>query len=134
MAFNVQITKTLSGNLTNGTLTVNSIVLRNVYNDGKYYFGDGWKDVQYKKDNDQDVKTYYTLSNSNITVGTGLQPLSSNDIFVIPQDRTKDDTDGMYLEINYGTGKQATIPLAVKWEAGIKYTIDIKLGTVLIQQ
>ena len=133
VAFNVQITNTLSGKLTNGTLTVNSIVLRNVYNDGKYYFGSGWQDVNYEKVNGQEKKANYTLSNSNITVGTGLQALSSNDIFIIPQERIANGTNDMYLEIKYsGKTEPAIIPLDVDWQAGYKYTIDIKLGTSLI--
>ena len=128
LAFNVQITNTLKTNkLSNGTLTVNSIVLRNVSNSGKYYFGTStWGDVS--------GSAYYTLT-SGITVDTEAQALSSNYLFVIPQTRAVNGTTGTYLEINYtlSGSKQATIPLAVDWVAGSKYTIDIKLGTTLIQ-
>ena len=126
VAFNVQITNTLKTNL-GSTLTVNSIVLRNVSNSGKYYFGTStWGDVS--------GSAYYTLT-SGITVDTEAQALSSNYLFVIPQTRAVNGTTGTYLEINYtlSGSKQATIPLAVDWEAGSKYTIDIKLGTTLIQ-
>jgi hypothetical protein len=129
LAFNVQITNTLKTNtLSNGTLTVNSIVLRNVSNSGKYYFGTStWGDVS--------GSAYYTLTSGNITVDTEAQALSSNYLFVIPQTRAVNGTTGTYLEINYtlSGSKQATIPLAVDWVAGSKYTIDIKLGTGLIQ-
>ena len=129
LAFNVQITNTLKTNkLSNGTLTVNSIVLRNVSNSGKYYFGTStWGDVS--------GSAYYTLNSGNITVDTEAQALSSNYLFVIPQTRAVNGTTGTYLEINYtlSGSKQATIPLAVDWVAGSKYTIDIKLGTTLIQ-
>lgn len=125
VAFNVKITKTLKTKL-GTTLTVNSIVLRNVSNSGKYYFGTStWGDVS--------GSAYYTLTSGNITVDTEAQALSSNYLFVIPQTRAA----GTYLEINYtlSGSKQATIPipLAVDWVAGSKYTIDIKLGTGLIQ-
>ena len=123
VAFNVQITNTLKTNL-GSTLTVNSIVLRNVSNSGKYYFGTStWGDVS--------GSAYYTLTSGNITVDTEAQALSSNYLFVIPQTRAA----GTYLEINYtlSESKQATIPLAVDWVAGSKYTIDIKLGTGLIK-
>ena len=126
VALNVQITNTLKTNL-GSTLTVNSIVLRNVSNSGKYYFGTStWGDVS--------GSAYYTLT-SGITVDTEAQALSSNYLFVIPQTRAVNGTTGTYLEINYtlSGSKQATIPLAVDWEAGSKYTIDIKLGTTLIQ-
>ncbi len=131
LAFNVQITNTLkTKKLSNGTLTVNSIVLRNVSNSGKYYFGTStWGDVS--------GSAYYTLTSGNITVDTEPQALSSNYLFVIPQSREANGTTGTYLEINYTfsgqTKTSATIPLAVNWEAGSEYTIDIKLGTTLIQ-
>ena len=127
VAFNVQITKTLKTKL-GTTLTVNSIVLRNVSNSGKYYFGTStWGDVS--------GSAYYTLTSGNITVDTEAQALSSNYLFVIPQTRADNGTTGTYLEINYtlSGSKQATIPLAVDWVAGSKYTIDIKLGTTRIQ-
>lgn len=129
LAFNVQITNTLKTNkLSNGTLTVNSIVLRNVSNSGKYYFGTStWGDVS--------GSAYYTLTSGNITVDTEAQALSSNYLFVIPQTRAVNGTTGTYLEINYtlSGSKQATIPLSMNWEAGKQYTINIKLGTGLIQ-
>lgn len=130
LAFNVQITKTLKTTL-GTTLTVNSIVLHNVSNTGKYYFGEtpAWGDVS--------GSAYYTLTDGNITVDTELQALRSNYLFVIPQSRDANGTTGTYLEINYTfTGQKqtsATIPLAVNWAAGIQYTINIKLGTTLIK-
>lgn len=131
LAFNVQITNTLkTTKLSNGTLTVNSIVLRNVSNSGRYYFGGTpvWQNVN--------GSAYYMLTSGNITVDTEAQALSSNYLFVIPQTRAVNGTtDDTYLEINYtlSGSKQATIPLSVNWEAGKQYTIDIKLGTGLIQ-
>ena len=126
VAFNVQITNTLKTNkLSNGTLTVNSIVLRNVSNSGKYYFGTStWGDVS--------GSAYYTLTNSDITVDNTPQALSSNYLFVIPQ-----SSEATYLDVTYTfsgqTKTSATIPLSVNWEAGKQYTINIKLGTTLIQ-
>lgn len=126
VAFNVQITNTLKTKL-GSTLTVNSIVLRNVSNTGCYYFGTStWGDVS--------GSAYYTLTSGNISVDNTPQALSSNYLFVIPQSRDANGTTGTYLEINYDSNtKQATIPIAVNWAAGSKYTIDIKLGTTLIQ-
>lgn len=131
VAFNVKITSTLkSGKLGNSSLTVNSIVLRNVQNRGRYNFGtSSWSDL--------DGSAYYTLTSGNMSVDTDFVPLSSNYLFVIPQSRDANGTTGTYLEINYTfTGQKqtsATIPLAVNWEAGVPYTINIKLGTTLIQ-
>lgn len=133
VAFNVQITNTLKTAL-GSTLTVNSIVLRNVSNTGNYYFGSStWGNV--KASDDPKTPPHYTLTNGDITVDNTPQALSSNYLFVIPQTRAVNGTTGTYLEINYtlSGSKQATIPLAVNWEAGSKYTIDIKLGTSLIK-
>lgn len=133
VAFNVQITKTLKTKL-GTTLTVNSIVLRNVSNTGNYYFGSStWGDV--KASDDPKTPPHYTLTNGAITVDNTPQALSSNYLFVIPQSSEANGTTGTYLEINYtlSGSKQATIPLAVDWETGSKYTINIKLGTTLIQ-
>ena len=129
VAFNVQITKTLKTKL-GSKLTVNSIVLRNVSNSGKYYFGTStWGDVS--------GSAYYTLTSGNITVDTEAQALSSNYLFVIPQSSEANGTTGTYLDVTYTfsgqTKTSATIPLSVNWEAGKQYTINIKLGTTLIQ-
>lgn len=128
LAFNVYISNTLKKQLGNTTLTVNSIVLRNVSNLGKYYFGtSSWGDVS--------GTSYYTLTDGNISVDNELQALRSNYLFVIPQSRAANGTTGTYLEVNYvhSGSKTATIPLAINWEAGKKYTVNIKLGTTLIQ-
>ena len=135
LAFNVQITNTLKTTL-GSTLTVNSIVLRNVSNTGNYYFGSStWGDV--KASDDPKTPPHYTLTNGDITVDNTPQALSSNYLFVIPQSRAANRTEGTYLEITYNFSGQtqttATIPLAVNWEAGKQYTINIKLGTGLIQ-
>jgi hypothetical protein len=129
VAFNVQISNTLWTQL-GTTLTVNSIVLRNVNNTGRYYFGtSAWENVS--------GSAYYTLTNSSITIGTEVQALSSNHLFMIPQIREANGTTGTYLEVNYSfsgqTQTSATIPLAINWEAGYEYTINIKLGTTLIK-
>ena len=129
LAFNVYITNALKTKL-GSTLTVNSIVLHNVSNTGKYYFGSStWGDV--KASDDPKTPPHYTLTNGDITVDNTPKALSSNYLFVIPQTRAA----GTYLEINYtlSGSKQATIPLSVNWEAGKQYTINIKLGTTLIQ-
>lgn len=133
VAFNVQITNTLKTKL-GSTLTVNSIVLRNVSNTGNYYFGSStWGDV--KASDDPNTPPHYTLTNGDITVDNTPQALSSNYLFVIPQTRAVNGTTGTYLEINYtlSGSKQATIPLSVNWVAGTQHTINIKLGTTLIQ-
>ncbi len=129
LEFNVYMTNKLSTNLAGNTLTVSSIILHNVSNSGKYYFeSSSWGDVS--------GSAYYTLANSDMNITTESHALSSNYLFVIPQSRDANGTTGTYLEINYTfsgqTQSTATIPLAVDWQAGKQYTINIKLGTSTI--
>ena len=130
LAFNVFMSNTLSTNLAGKTLTVSSIKLRNVSNTGKYYFeSSSWNEVG--------GSAYYTLNNSDMDITTTPKALSSNYLFVIPQTRAVNGTTGTYLDVTYTfsgqTKTSATIPLSVNWEAGKQYTINIKLGTTLIQ-
>ena len=134
VAFNVFMSNKLSTNLAGKTLTVSSIVLKKVCNKGKYNFGttfneSTWSDVEGSAD--------YTLNNSGMEITTTPQALSSNYLFVIPQTRAVNGTTGTYLDVTYTfsgqTKTSATIPLSVNWEAGKQYTINIKLGTTLIQ-
>lgn len=118
--FNVFITNTLAGKISNGTLTVTSIVLRDVKNTGRYYFNSGWKNVSgsnYK---------YFTLTNGPISVSTTPTDLPCGCIFMIPQ-----SCSGAYLEVNFSgqTKTSVNIPLTGSWEAGKEYTVNIKLGT-----
>lgn len=134
LAFNVFMSNKLSTNLAGKTLTVSSIVLKNVCNKGKYNFGttfdeSTWSDVEGSAD--------YTLNNSNMDITTDPQELSSNHLFMIPQKRDANGTVGTYLEISYTVlgqeGRTANIPLTVDWKKSTQYTINIKLGTTLIQ-
>lgn len=135
LAFNIFMSNTLSsGKLDGKTLTVNSIVLKNVCNKGNYNFGttfdeSTWSDVR--------GSANYTLNSSPMVITTTPQALSSNHLFMIPQERAANGTDGTYLEISYTFSGQerttATIPLTVNWEKSTQYTINIKLGTTLIK-
>ncbi len=129
LAFNVFMSNTLSTNLAGKTLTVSSIMLRNVSNTGKYYFETAaWDDVK--------GTANYTLNSSSMVITTHPQELSSNHLFMIPQERDANGTVGTYLEISYTVsgqeGSTATIPLTVDWKKSTQYTINIKLGTTLI--
>ena len=123
--FHVLMTKTLRESLGSTELIVKSIMLRNVYRSGEYVFNSGWRNVG--------TSTYYTLTNSEINIGTESQALATNYLFLIPQSPTN-----TYLEVSYKLGnsetvKTATIPLTTEWEAGKEYNINIKLGTTLIE-
>lgn len=136
LAFNIFMSNTLSGKLEleGKTLTVNSIVLKKVCNKGKYYFGTTFNESTWS---DVEGSAYYTLNSSSMVITTTPQALSSNHLFMIPQERAANGTDGTYLEISYTVSGQgggtATIPLTVNWKKSTQYTINIKLGTTLIK-
>lgn len=125
--FNVYLSSALSAQL-GSSLSVTSIVLRNVYSQGQYHYSS-------KEWTDAGTPRPYTLSDSEITVTTASQPLSCGYVFMIPQQREKNGTENVYLEINYKHGeeaKTATIPMAVNWSAGKLYTLNINIGTAVI--
>lgn len=124
--FNVYLSSALSTQL-GGSLSVTSIVLRNVYSQGQYHYSS-------KEWTNAGTPRPYTLSNTEITVTTASQPLSCGYVFMIPQQREKNGTENVYLEINYdhGGAKTATIPMAVNWSAGKLYTLNINIGTAVI--
>lgn len=127
--FNVQLTNMLRAEL-GSNLSVNSIVLQNVIYQGQYHYNStpSWTLGE--------NQTNFELANSSITVGTELQRLPCNYLFMIPQSRAANGTTGTYLEVNYTTSaaKTAIIPLTINWKAGYLYTINIRLGTTLIEK
>lgn len=127
--FTVQLTDAISTQC-GGSLTVKSIVLKNVKNEGNYYYATkSWQDAT--------GSASYTLNNSSITVTTAKQSLSSGYLFMIPQTCAADGTNGIHLEITYTKGnvdKQAIIPLDIDWQAGKSYPINILLGTAVIEE
>lgn len=126
--FTVQLTDAIS-TACGGSLTVKDIVLKNVNNAGNYYYATkSWGELS--------GSASYTLINSPITVTTAKQSLSSGYLFMIPQTRAADGTNGTHLEITYNKGgedKQAIIPLDIDWQAGKSYPINILLGTAVIE-
>ena len=139
-----------SPNLDSYTLSVSSIVLKNVKKRGKYYYGtSSWNDI--------DTYTNYTLySGSAMTLGSDKTKdyvaLNGNFgtagepyLFIIPQTLTAWDTTGdlsnTYLEVtctitNTSTSTQvysgtAYIPFAATFEKGTKYDVKINIGKKL---
>ena len=127
--FNVQLTNKLRTEL-GSNLSVNSIVLQNVIYQGQYHYNStpSWTLGE--------NQTNFELTNSLITVGTELQGLPCGYLFMIPQSRDANGTTGTYLKVSYTTSaaKTATIPLDINWQAGYLYTINIRLGTKLIEK
>ena len=136
-----------SPNLDSYTLSVSSIVLKNVKKRGKYYYGtSSWNNI--------DTYTNYTLySGSAMTLGSDKTKdyvaLNGNFgtagepyLFIIPQTLTAWDTIGdlsnTYLEVtctitNTSTSTQvysgtAYIPFAATFEKGTKYDVKINIG------
>lgn len=133
LEFNVCMTSKLKTKLGNHSLNVKRIELKDVYNSGEYHYADGWKNLTIKTDENHNA--IYTLTNSDIIVSTELTPLPCEYLFMIPQ------TTGSSarLEVNYTIdssteSKTAIIPLSnMSWDAGHKYTINIKLNTSMIE-
>lgn len=126
--FTVQLTDAISTQY-GDKLTVKSIVLKNVKDKGKYYYATkSWGELS--------GSASYTLINSPITVTTAKQSLSSGYLFMIPQKRAADGTNGIHLEITYNKGgedKQAIIPFGIDWQAGTIHPINILLGETVIK-
>jgi hypothetical protein len=126
--FTVQLTDAISTQC-NGSLTVKEIVLKNVNNAGNYYYATkSWQEVT--------GNASYTLINSPITVTTTKQSLSSGYLFMIPQTRAADGTNGTHLEITYNKGgddEKAIIPFGIDWKAGTIHHINILLQETVIK-
>ena len=102
-------------------------MIRHVDKQGNYnYATETWTNAE--------AYTDFTLTSTALAVTTTPQRLPCDYLFMIPQSRTANGTEGTYLEVNYTTSgaKTATIPLNVNWQAGHLYTINIKLGTTTI--
>ena len=129
-----------STNINDKTLTVSSIVLKNVIKDGKYYYGtQSWTLGT--------TSTDYTLLSSSQTLASDSYVLlngSEDDsyLFLIPQTLTAWNPSGAlsntYLEVtctitDTSTSTQvysdtAYIPFAATFEKGTKYDVKINIG------
>jgi len=129
-----------STNINDKTLTVSSIVLKNVIKDGKYYYGtESWTLGT--------TSTNYTLLSSSQTLASDSYVLlngSEDDsyLFLIPQTLTAWNPSGAlsntYLELtctitDTRTSTQvysgtAYIPFAATFEKGTKYDVKINIG------
>lgn len=127
-----------STNINDKTLTVSSIVLKNVIKDGKYYYGtQSWTLGT--------TSTDYTLLSSSQTLASDSYVLlngSEDDsyLFLVPQTLTAWDhvtaiasaTTQSYLEvtcsINGGASQTAYVPFGTTLVGGKKYDVKINIG------
>ena len=130
-----------SSNLGEHSLTVSSIVLKNVVKHGKYYYDTGdWTLII--TDPSKDI-TNYTLFSGSMTPGSSYTFLngSENDsyLFLIPQELTRSNgSTGTYVEVVWqcagvGSGSgTARIPLSKVLVKGYKYDVKINIGTTTL--
>lgn len=118
--------------LSNTTPTFKSIQIVGVCNQGTYYYDTpAWSNVSGNA-------TYTLKSSDNIEIpvtdktNNNAYVLDCGYLFMIPQAH-----GNAVIHIGYTVGtsevKYADIPLTVNWEAGYKYTVDIRLGTNTIK-
>ena len=129
-----------SANLGDHTLTVSSIVLKNVVKHGKYYYDtDSWTLIN---ESASDI-TNYTLFSGSMTPGSSYTYLNGSEtdsyLFLLPQTLTGwDGSTGTYVEIvwesNYGSHSSGTakIPLAKTLKKGHRHDITIGIGTTAL--
>lgn len=132
-----------STNINDKTLTVSSIVLKNVIKDGKYYYGtQSWTLGTTSTDYTllSSSQTSQTLASDSYVLLNGSEDDSY--LFLIPQTLTAWDTTGdlsnTYLEVtctitNTSNSTQvysgtAYIPFAATFEKGTKYDVKINIG------
>ena len=118
--FQIRISNTLR-NALETDLAINSIKLINVKNHGRYNYSTGWSDLS-------GSASYTLLTSSDFSLGTELHTLDCGTLFMIPQ--TLGDGVGLSIDYTINKNKKNTIVyLGGKWEAGIRYTAKVKLGT-----
>jgi hypothetical protein len=103
------------------SVTVTSVVLSGVKNQGNYYYNEEtkWQSLS--------GSASYTLTDSNITLTTDKRALPCGYLFLIPQSK-----EGMTLTVKYtvnGDASEYTFNLSGTWEAGTEYIVNISLGT-----
>jgi hypothetical protein len=129
--FNVLLSNTLAA--THSTVMVTGLTLKNIYSHGNY-----WYNEETKWQN-QSAKANYVLDNrSEISVTTTPTAINKGTLFLIPQTQAANGTEGPYMEVAYksptdNSAKVANIPFDINWSADYHYTINIKLGTSIIQ-
>ena len=132
-----------SSNLGEHSLTVSSIVLKNVVKHGKYYYDTdtGYWELITTEASDFTDYTLYSGNDKTITSSyTCLNGTNEDNsyLFLIPQELKGDVSSGTYVEIawksNYGSNESGTakIPLPKELKKGHRHDIKISIGTTTL--
>lgn len=106
------------------SITVNSVVLKNVCKRGDYYYDSGWT-----LGTNADDYTYYTLTNTSIDLSTTYTLLPCQWLFLIPQSQSTIQVEIKYT-VDGGAEQSKLIDLGTdSWTAVNSYTINIRVGT-----
>ena len=124
-------------NMSDYTLTVKSVILRNVVKTGNYYYGTSTWELG-------TASTYYTLFTGTATLGTAdYTPMDTSEkpyVIVIPQKLTAwdpaTDLSNSYLELQYTISKgdaneyssTAYIPFAATFKQGYQHDVKVNIG------
>lgn len=106
------------------SVTINSVELSGVLSKGDYhYVNSEWQSLSYSN-------TYTLTNTSSIELTAEKQLLPCGYMFIIPQSK-----EGRTLKVSYtvdGNAKEYTFNLSGTWAAGHSYTININMGTKVI--
>lgn len=108
------------------SVTVKSVVLSGVKDQGDYHYNDEetkWQSLS--------GTASYTLTTGNITLTTDKQALPCGYLFLIPQSK-KGLTLTVYYTVDGGTETYYAFNLSGTWEAGTEYIVNISMGTSII--
>ena len=107
------------------TVSINSVELCGVLSKGDYHYNNSqWQSLS-------DSKNYTLTNTSSIELTTEKQLLPCGYMFIIPQSKE----ENMTLKVSYtvdGNAKEYTFNLSGTWAAGHSYTININMGTNVI--
>ena len=106
------------------TVSINSVELCGVLSKGDYHYNNSqWQSLS-------DSKNYTLTNTSSIELTKDKQLLPCGYMFIIPQSK-----EGRTLKVSYtvdGNAKEYTFNLSGTWAAGHSYTININMGTKVI--
>lgn len=100
----------------NNTITITDITLKNVANEGDYYYNEGWKDIGGNGE--------YELNDAAMSLTTSPQALTCGTLFMIPQVLG----DEAVLSFKYEEVEKTIWLKGAEWAEGTRYVMDIVIG------